>query len=45
MIWLSRFQEINEHRRISIIVNAIKNRADRDPEKVVHKEDVLKPDK
>ncbi|PWA41151.1 hypothetical protein CTI12_AA556140 [Artemisia annua] len=39
-----KFQEIHEQTRISIIVNAIKNRADRDPEKVVHK-DVLKPDK
>ncbi|PWA49141.1 hypothetical protein CTI12_AA484260 [Artemisia annua] len=39
-----QFQEIEEQQRISIIVNAIKNRADRDPEKVVRK-DVLKPDK
>ncbi|PWA41563.1 hypothetical protein CTI12_AA552840 [Artemisia annua] len=39
-----KFQEIDEQTRISIIVNAIKNRADRDPEKVVRK-DVLKPDK
>ncbi|PWA71205.1 hypothetical protein CTI12_AA282960 [Artemisia annua] len=40
-----KFQEIDEQTRIWIIVNAIKNRAYRDPEKVVRKEDVLKPDK
>ncbi|PWA89949.1 hypothetical protein CTI12_AA105910 [Artemisia annua] len=41
-----KFQsEIAEQTRLSIIVNAIKNRADRDTEKVVCKEDVLKPDK
>ncbi|PWA90942.1 Peptidase C48, SUMO/Sentrin/Ubl1 [Artemisia annua] len=39
-----KFQEIDEQTRISIIVNAIKNRADRDPEKVVRKV-MLKPDK
>ncbi|PWA77976.1 hypothetical protein CTI12_AA218960 [Artemisia annua] len=40
-----KFQsEIAEQTRISIIVNAIKNRADRDPEKDVRKENVLKID-
>ncbi|PWA23268.1 hypothetical protein CTI12_AA629150 [Artemisia annua] len=40
-----KFQsEIPEQTRISIIVNAIKNRADRDPEKDVRKENVLKID-
>ena len=40
-----KFQEIDEQTRILIIVNAIKNWANRDPEKVIRKEDVLKPDK